>query len=108
MPYVAATFANALARVGVRLYQYQPRMLHDKSMLIDNWVSVGSTNLNNRSLRHDLEADVVLTTPASLCAVEEILTADVAESVDATASSHRPPWWVLTIGTIMLLLRRWI
>jgi cardiolipin synthase A/B len=108
MPYVAATFADALARVGVRLYQYQPRMLHDKSVLIDNWVSVGSTNLNNRSLRHDLEADVVLTTPASLRAVEEILTADIAESVDATASTHRPPWWVLTIGTIMLLLRRWI
>lgn len=108
MSYVATTFADALARVGVRLYLYQPRMLHAKTMLIDDWVSIGSTNLNNRSLRHDLEADVVLTTPASLRTVEDILAADTAASVDITGGSHRPPWWVLTIGTIMLLARRWI
>lgn len=108
MPYVAATFAASLAKLGVPLYQYQPRMLHAKTMLIDDWVSVGSTNLNNRSLRHDLEADVVLTAPASLRAVEEILAADTAASVDITANAHRPPWWVLMIGTIMLLMRRWI
>ncbi len=108
MSYVAVTFADALAKVGVRLYLYQPRMLHAKTMLIDDWVSIGSTNLNNRSLRHDLEADVVLITPASLRAVEDILAADTAASVDISRSSHRPSWWVLMIGTIMLLARRWL
>lgn len=108
MSYVAATFADALARVGVRLYEYQPRMLHTKTILIDEWVSVGSTNLNNRSLRHDLEADVVLTTPASLQTVEQLLTADISASVDITGGVHRPPWWVLVIGSIILLMRRWI
>lgn len=108
MPFVAATFADALARVGVRLYQYQPRMLHAKTMLIDEWISIGSTNLNNRSLRHDLEADVVLCAPTSLQAVEGILTEDIAQAVDITATAHRPPWWVLLIGNVMLLARRWI
>jgi len=108
MSFVATTFADALARVGVRLYQYQPRMLHAKTMLIDEWASVGSTNLNHRSLRHDLEADVVLITPASLRAIEEILAADTAASVDISHRSHRPPWWVLIIGNITLMIRRWI
>jgi cardiolipin synthase A/B len=108
MPYVAATFADALAKIGVRLYQYQPRMLHAKTMVIDNWVSVGSTNLNNRSLRHDLEADVVLVHPSSLQTVENLLCEDFSQSVDITANAHRPPWWVLLIGNVMLMLRRWI
>ena len=108
MSYVAATFADALAQVGVRLLKYQPRMLHAKTMLIDDWVSIGSTNLNHRSLRHDLEADVVLTTPASLRAVENIFQEDLAVSLDLTAVSHRPNWRVRAIGNFMLLLRRWI
>ncbi len=108
MAYVGATFADALARVGVRLFHYQPSMLHAKTMLIDDWVSVGSTNLNNRSLRHDLEADVVLTTTESLKAVERLLSEDLAVSRDLTAISHRPSWWVRLLGNTMLIMRRWI
>ena len=108
MSYVAATFADALAQVGVRLLHYQPRMLHAKTMLIDDWVSVGSTNLNHRSLRHDLEADVVLITPASLRVVEKVLEEDCELSLDLSAGSHRPSWRVRAIGNVMLLLRRWI
>lgn len=108
MPFVAATFADQLTRCGVRLFQYQPCMLHSKTMIVDEWVSVGSTNLNNRSLRHDLEADVVLRTPASLAQMEDIFTADVSRSVEITGAGDRPPWWVRMIGNVMLLMRRWI
>lgn len=108
MPFVAATFADQLTRAGVRLFQYQPCMLHSKTMVVDEWVSVGSTNLNNRSLRHDLEADVVLRTPESLTKMEDIFTADIGRSVEITGTGDRPPWWVRTIGNVMLLIRRWI
>jgi cardiolipin synthase len=108
MPYVAATFADQLTRCGVRLFQYQPCMLHAKTMIVDDWVSVGSTNLNNRSLRHDLEADVVLRTPESLAKMEEIFRVDVGRSVEITGSGDRPSWWVRMIGNVMLLIRRWI
>ena len=108
MPYVAATFADQLTRMGVRLFQYQPCMLHSKTMIVDEWVSVGSTNLNNRSLRHDLEADVVLRTKESLSAMEEIFAADIKRSVEITGNANRPSWWVRAIGTTMLLARRWI
>jgi cardiolipin synthase len=108
MPFVAATFADQLTRIGVHLLQYQPCMLHSKTMIIDDWVSVGSTNLNNRSLRHDLEADVVLRTPESLAAMEKIFASDYAHSVEITGSAGRPSWWVRAIGTIVLLARRWI
>ena len=108
MPYVAATFADRLTLIGVHLLQYQPCMLHSKTMIIDDWVSVGSTNLNNRSLRHDLEADVVLRSKESLTAMEDIFATDLKRSVEITGSGVRPAWWVRVIGNVVLLARRWI
>lgn len=41
-----------LLEAGVRIYEYQPTMYHMKVMIVDDyWVSVGSTNLDNRSFR---------------------------------------------------------
>ncbi len=108
MSFVAATFADKLTHIGVRLLQYQPCMLHSKTMIIDDWVLVGSTNLNNRSLRHDLEADVVLRAPESLATMEDIFNADITRSIEITGTAHRPPWWVRLIGNTVLLARRWI
>jgi cardiolipin synthase len=54
---------NRLLRAGVHIYEYQPRMLHAKTLIIDDWATVGSHNLNHRSLTHDLEVEVVLNKP---------------------------------------------
>jgi cardiolipin synthase len=41
-----------LLESGIRIYEYQPTMYHMKVMIVDDyWVSVGSTNLDNRSFR---------------------------------------------------------
>jgi len=46
-----------LLRGGVRLYEYQPAMMHAKTILIDDtFVSIGSLNLDNLSLRINEEA----------------------------------------------------
>ncbi|MGK5093021.1 phospholipase D-like domain-containing protein [Deltaproteobacteria bacterium TL4] len=60
MPWASATFYESLMRSGVRIYEYLPGILHAKVMIIDNWMTVGSSNLNHRSLLHDFEVDVVL------------------------------------------------
>ncbi|MFF3212997.1 phosphatidylserine/phosphatidylglycerophosphate/cardiolipin synthase family protein [Streptomyces sp. NPDC002886] len=47
---------EALTASGVRIFQYQPTMMHAKVMTMDGVVSlVGSTNFNRRSLDHDEE-----------------------------------------------------
>jgi cardiolipin synthase len=48
---------------GVQLYQYTKSNLHAKTMIIDDWATVGSHNLNHRSFIHDLEIEVSLTEP---------------------------------------------
>ena len=48
-----------LLQAGVEIYEYQPTMLHCKQMIIDDaWVSVGSSNQDNRSFRLNGEANL--------------------------------------------------
>jgi cardiolipin synthase A/B len=108
MPYVSATFLARLQRAGVHVHVYLPGILHMKTMLIDDWASVGSTNLNNRSLRHDLEADVVLTRDETRRTLERIFSDGFAQAHDVTAKPVHLPWWVHWYGAFFLLLRRWL
>jgi phosphatidylserine/phosphatidylglycerophosphate/cardiolipin synthase-like enzyme len=50
-------FYARMLRAGVRIYEYQPHMLHGKVILCDDWVSIGSSNLDRWSLRWNLEAN---------------------------------------------------
>jgi cardiolipin synthase A/B len=50
-------FYGKMLRNGVRIFEYQPHMLHAKVILCDDWVSVGSSNLDRWSLRWNLEAN---------------------------------------------------
>jgi phosphatidylserine/phosphatidylglycerophosphate/cardiolipin synthase-like enzyme len=55
--YASRRFYASMLRAGVRIYEYQPAMLHGKVILCDDWVSVGSSNLDRWSLRWNLEAN---------------------------------------------------
>ncbi|WP_327298988.1 MULTISPECIES: phospholipase D-like domain-containing protein [unclassified Streptomyces] len=49
-------FYEDLLACGVKIWQYQPTMLHTKAITVDNVAAlVGSTNFNRRSLDHDEE-----------------------------------------------------
>src|SRR6185295_944361 len=48
-----------LLEAGVRIFEYQPTFYHNKLMVVDDcWVSVGSTNFDNRSFRLNQEANL--------------------------------------------------
>ena len=48
-----------LLDAGVNIYEYQPTMYHCKVMIVDDlWVSVGSTNFDDRSFRLNDEANL--------------------------------------------------
>ncbi len=109
MPWVAAAFYHALLKTGVRVFEYQPCILHAKTMVIDDWVSVGSSNLNTRSLKHDLEVDVVLSSPASLAAMEQQFATDLGKAIEFTEDALRArPWWQRVLARIALRLRYWM
>jgi cardiolipin synthase A/B len=48
-----------LLEAGIAIYEFQPTMFHCKVMVVDDlWVSVGSTNFDNRSFRLNAEANL--------------------------------------------------
>ena len=50
---------HPLLKAGVRIWEYQPARYHCKYMIVDDcWCSVGSTNLDHRSLRLNEEANL--------------------------------------------------
>jgi phosphatidylserine/phosphatidylglycerophosphate/cardiolipin synthase-like enzyme len=46
-----------LLRHGVHIFEYQPRVLHAKMVICDDWVSIGSSNLDRWSFTWNLEAN---------------------------------------------------
>lgn len=49
-----------LIKAGVKVFQYTDTVLHAKNYIIDDWMTIGSTNLNHRSMLHDMEVDMVI------------------------------------------------
>jgi cardiolipin synthase A/B len=53
------TLWDDLLKAGIRMYEYQPTMYHAKIMIVDDYfVTIGSTNFDNRSFRLNDEANI--------------------------------------------------
>jgi cardiolipin synthase len=50
-----------LLSAGIKIYEYQPTMLHSKTIVVDGvWGSIGSMNFDNRSLAFNAESNLVV------------------------------------------------
>lgn len=63
MVWLTRAYYSLLIAAGVRVFEHSGPFLHAKSCAADDWMIVGSTNLNRRSLLKDLEVDLVVTQP---------------------------------------------
>jgi cardiolipin synthase len=107
IPWVTSAFHLGLLRAGVRIFEYTGTVLHAKTMLIDDWGLVGSSNLNHRSLLHDLEADVVLGSEEATGALAEQFIADCAHAREVTLRNWKSrPLLERIVGRMLLLVRR--
>jgi cardiolipin synthase A/B len=58
---VSRVLFGSLLAAGIEIHEYQPALLHAKTMVIDGrWATVGSANLINRSFVRDDEINVVV------------------------------------------------
>ena len=68
-----------LLDAGVRIYEFQPTMLHSKVMLVDDiWCSIGSINFTGRSMKSNAEANVALYDPGFAALVRGSIESDMA------------------------------
>jgi len=78
-----------MLRNGVRIFEYQPRVLHAKMILCDDWVSIGSSNLDRWSFQWNLEANQEVADPAVAAAAAAAFAGDFAVS-RALSRRHWP------------------
>jgi cardiolipin synthase A/B len=78
--HAARRFYGKLLRNGVRIFEYQPRVLHGKMALCDDWVSLGSSNLDRWSFRWNLEANQEIESAAVAAQAAAIFAADCGDS----------------------------
>ena len=75
---------------GVRIYEYQPTMMHAKTLVADGcWCSVGAMNFDNRSLAHNDEATLVAWDAGIAGAVEAMFLRDLDGGEEVVAERWR-------------------
>lgn len=110
MPWASSTFYYTLLKEGVRIFEYLPGILHAKSLIIDDWMLIGSSNLNHRSLLHDLEVDVNITSPESKQFLEQLFLDDLTHSKEVSLNSWNTlrPRFHRWLGRLVLYIKYWI
>ena len=83
---------DQLVTCGVRVWNFQPSMMHAKIMIVDGMAAVvGSSNFNRRSLDHDEEVLLVALDTEMARVLEEHFDADLerSEQIDLTRWRNR-------------------
>jgi cardiolipin synthase A/B len=78
-----------LLRRGIRIFEYQPTMMHAKTMVVDGvWTTIGSSNFDARSFRLNDEVNVNIYDDDVAAIMERHFFEDLARSEEVTT----PRW----------------
>lgn len=76
----SASYIEECLRSGIKIYLYQPGMLHAKTVIVDDEiVSVGSTNFDFRSFEHNFECNMFIYSREVNEQLAEIFIKDMAQ-----------------------------
>lgn len=80
---------------GIRIYEYQPAMIHSKTFIVDGmWGSIGSMNFDNRSLAFNNESNFVFLDAGLGAHMNATFLDDLTRSREITlAEFRRRPWY---------------
>ena len=95
-----------LLRGGVRIYEYEPTMMHAKTMIVDGvWGSIGAMNFDNRSLVFNNESNLVIWDQGFGAQMDSTFFEDLRLAREITLSEfEKRPWTsrIVELGASML------
>ena len=81
--------AHRYMKRGAQVWVYQPGFHHSKIMMVDGlFCTIGSSNLNSRSLRFDFEDNAIILNKKITAELDDMFNHDKRESILMT-----PKWW---------------
>ena len=79
-----------LLEAGVHIFEMHSAVLHSKIALVDGvWTTIGSSNLDRRSVVFNNEVDAIIIDRAAAANVEAMLNSDQARSVPISLAAWR-------------------
>jgi len=94
VPQFAARFYwDEVLNAGVKVYQYSKGMMHSKVVLVDDdWASVGTANLDNRSLFLNFEVNCLIHSRSAVENLDAAFQRDLQDSIrlERAAFARRP------------------
>jgi cardiolipin synthase len=95
-----------LLSAGVKVYEYQPVMMHAKSIVVDGlWGGVGTMNFDNRSMVFNDESMLVALDPVFGHQLDEIFMEDLKYSQEMKLATFRKRRWsekLIEQGAVLL------
>lgn len=87
-------FYSYLLRRGIRIFEYQPTMMHAKTMVVDGiWTTIGSSNFDDRSFRLNDEVNVNIYDEGIATQMEQMFFEDLARCEEITRRRWvKRPW----------------
>jgi cardiolipin synthase len=80
--YAAQYYWAEMLDAGVKVYQYTRGMMHSKVVLVDDdWASVGTANLDNRSLHLNFEVNCLIYARQAVAELEEAYLRDLQTAI---------------------------
>jgi cardiolipin synthase len=103
-------FYQRLLDAGIRIFEYQDRVMHAKTATIDgSWTTIGSYNLDRMSYFRNLEVNVIVFAESVARKMEEMFIKDLAKAVEIMPVEwrKRPFSWRLK-SEIAYFFRKWL
>lgn len=91
--YASRYFYERLLEIGIEIYEYQPTMMHAKTLVVDGiWSMFGSANFDNRSLELNDELNVAVSSRDLAARLLQDFEQDlrVSSRIDLEAWRQRP------------------
>ena len=90
----ARSYFDTLLKAGVRIFEYQPRMLHTKALIVDDSFAIlGSANFDTRSFQTNFEMSMAVHETEIVKALEAVWNEDAGHSTEVDKNAPRPPFF---------------
>ncbi len=91
---IGRSFYDELLAAGVRIFEFSSAINHTKAGVIDeDWLLVGSANIDNRSMRVNFELSVLVRHPGAAAEFADVLMNDFANCSEITPETFAKRSW---------------
>jgi cardiolipin synthase len=93
--FAARSYFDELIAAGVKVYEYGPRLLHTKALLVDEELAIiGSANFDSRSFRLNFEVSMLFRDGGVAAALAQLIEGEFAHAPRVRTDRPRSLWRV--------------